>query len=429
MRVLLIGANGFIGSHIAGALIESGQEVIAAVRRPGEFLLRFPGARAIRADLKRDTTPDAWIGRLEGVDAVVNCAGTLQSRFGQRVEAVHLLAPQALFEACRRCGVNRIIHISAVSADTKAGTAYARTKAAAEEALRGTDLDWAILRPSLVYAAGSYGGTSLLRGLAALPKFVPVVGSGEQPFRPIHAMDLAAGIGRILERPDVRRVTLEPAGPEVITLAALLRKLRTWLGLRPARIVRVPVPLAQAMARVGDLFGATTFNSTALRQLEFGNAGNPEEFVRLTDISPTSMDDWLLRQPSHVQDRWHARLYWLRIALRYVLAAFWIASGAIGLWPARPTVLTLLAFAGLSQAGAYTLMVATCTLDIIVGLAIAVRWRPKLLGTIQLLIVAGYTAALGVLAPEMWIDPFGTLVKNVPILVAITIWITLENDR
>lgn len=429
MRILLTGASGFIGSHIAGALIEAGHEVLAAVRRPDDFLIRFPSARAIRADFSRDTMPEAWIDRLEGVDAVINCTGALQTRFGKRIEAVHLLAPRALFEACRRCGAKRIIHVSAVSADAEAGTPYARTKVAAEEALRSTDLDWVILRPSLVYAAGSYGGTSLLRGLAALPGFVPVVGAGEQPFRPIHAVDLATGVIRLLELPEIKRVTLEPAGPEVVTLAVLLQKLRAWLGLGPARLVHIPIWLARAKACVGDLVGAATFNSTALRQLEFGNTGDPTEFIRLTGISPAPIDQWLMRQPSHVQDRWRAHLYWLRIVLRYVLAGLWIASGVIGLWPARETALTLLTFAGLSHAGAYALTVGTCALDIAIGLAVTLRWRPKLLGTVQLITIAGYTIAASIAAPWLWTDLFGVLVKNVPILVAIAIWMVLEDDR
>lgn len=429
MRILVAGANGFIGSHITGALIEAGHHVVAAVRNPGLFLFRFPGAEAISVDFNRDTTPKDWAERLENIDAVVNCAGILRSRLRHKMEAVHLLAPRALFEACARCGVKRVIHVSAVSADADVGTPYASTKAAAEDTLRQTDLDWVILRPSLVYAAGSYGGTSLLRGLAALPGFIPVVGAGEQSFRPIHAVDLAAGIVRLLERSDGGRMTLEPAGPEILPLSSILKNLRAWLGFKPARIVHVPTWLARITARIGDLVSAAAFNTTALRQLEFGNAGDPAEFIRITGVSPAPMRQWLLRQPSHVQDRWHARLYWPRILLRYVLATLWIASGVIGLWPARDTALSLLVFAGFSSAATWALVAGTCVLDIVIGVAIVIRWRTRWLGLIQLAVVAGYTITLSIAAPGLWADPFGVLLKNLPILIAIGIWMVLEDDR
>jgi uncharacterized protein YbjT (DUF2867 family) len=104
-----------------------------------------------------------WTPRLQGVDAVINCAGILQGGRGQSIEAVHHLGPRALFDACVGSGVRRVIQISAISADEAAGTAYASSKKSAEDALRSLDLEWVILRPSLVYARGSYGGTCSVR--------------------------------------------------------------------------------------------------------------------------------------------------------------------------------------------------------------------------------------------------------------------------
>jgi len=96
---------------------------------------------------------------LGGVDAVINCAGALQSGRGQNLHAIHLEAPLALYRACVEEKVRRVVHVSAISANPEARTDYARTKHAAEAALKELDIDWTILRPSLVYAEGSHGGT------------------------------------------------------------------------------------------------------------------------------------------------------------------------------------------------------------------------------------------------------------------------------
>ncbi len=77
--------------------------------------------------------------------------------------------------ACRR-----IIHISAIGASTDGPTAFARTKAQADAHLASLDLDWVILRPTLVLAPAAYGGTAMLRGLAGLPWVVPSVASQVQ---------------------------------------------------------------------------------------------------------------------------------------------------------------------------------------------------------------------------------------------------------
>ncbi len=110
------------------------------------------------------------------------------------MKAIHVDMPRALYAGASRAGVRHVLLISAISARDDVVTDYSLTKLAGEEALRSSGLGWTILRPSLVYGDGSYGGTSLLRGLAALPFFIPVPGKGEYAFSPIHASDLARSV-------------------------------------------------------------------------------------------------------------------------------------------------------------------------------------------------------------------------------------------
>jgi uncharacterized protein YbjT (DUF2867 family) len=144
MRILLLGANGFIGSHVLGRLLSDPHQIRAAVRDPARLKLRFPELEAVRADLNRMLQPADWRPLLEGVDAAINCAGALQSGRGQNLRAVHLDAPLALYHACVEAKVRRVLHLSSISADPEAGTEYARTKHAAEQALKALDLNWTI---------------------------------------------------------------------------------------------------------------------------------------------------------------------------------------------------------------------------------------------------------------------------------------------
>lgn len=324
MRILLTGANGFIGRYLLASLLSAGHDVVPAVRRPAETDRLLPHAASVRANLNIDITPEAWLARLAGIDAVINCAGVLQGGRGQSINAIHAQAPPALFEACQRAGVPRFVQISAISVG--ADTAYAKTKGAADDYLAETSLDWVILRPSIVYAPGAYGGTALFRALSAFPFFIPVPGNGRQPFQPIHIQDLCETILRILADRTLSRVIIVPVGPERLTLRDMFIDLRRWLGFASAPVVSIPLWLVQIAATFGNVFGGS-INETALRQLEYGNAAAPEPFIAATGIQPRRWRDALLAEPAQVQDRWHARLYLLRPLLRLSVALTWLWSG------------------------------------------------------------------------------------------------------
>lgn len=366
--------------------------------------------------------------RLAGIDAVINCAGILQGRPGQSAQAIHAAAPIALFTACGRAGVKRVIQISAISAEAGARTAYAATKREADTFLTRSDLDWVVLRPSLVYAEGAYGGTALFRALAALPIAIPLTGEGDQVFQPIHVEDLCATILHALEGPSINRVIIDPVGPDRLSLKQILGDLRRWLGYPAARFVKVPMPIVSLAARLGDLLGGPV-NRTALRQLEFGNAGDPGPFVAAIGAQPRRWADALLARPSQVQDRWHARVYFLRPLLRWTLAAMWLASGAIGLLQPPKTIGPITSAVGLGVAAVAAAIWASCLLDIAIGIALLVRLRSAILAPLQLAVVAFYTALLTWAVPSLWVDPFGPLLKNLPVMAAVLVLAAIEDDR
>jgi uncharacterized protein YbjT (DUF2867 family) len=424
MRVLLTGANGFLGRYLLARVVGAGHEVIPAVRDPAKADRLLAKPAAIFSDLNQDTDPDIWLPRLEGIDAVINCAGILQGRPGQSIEAIHAAAPKALFAACRQLSVRRVIQISAISAETKAGTDYALTKKSADDFLAATDLDWVILRPSLVFADGANGGTALFRALAALPMAIPIVGDGSQPFQPIHVDDLTSVVLAVLETPAITRMVIDPVGPDRIVLKEMLSDLRRWLGFRPAPFVRLPLTLVRIAARIGDVVGGT-MNSTSVRQLEFGNVGAVEPFVRATGIAPRRWRDALLARPAQIQDRWHSRLFFIRPLLRVAIALTWIFSGIAGLTrpPAEPMV-RLLNTGVPTQAFA-----AACILDVAIGIAVLVRWRPATMALIQTLLVGFYSIVLTIIQPSLWLEPLGPMLKNLPFVAAVLALAAIEPDR
>ena len=434
MQILVTGAYGFIGSHLVAALLETGHEVIGCGRNVAFGRRRFPDAAWIAADFNRDVTAAAWRPRLAGVDAVINCAGILQASPGQSMDAVHHAGPVALFEACREVGVRRVLQISALGAEPEAGTAYADSKHAADRYLAGLDIDWVILKPSLVYAAGSYGGTSLFRGLAALPLAVPLPGGGTQRFQPIHMADLARAVCRLIEPDAPARIRLDAVGPQPMSLREIVLGLRAWLGLPPAPVLAVPMGLVRLTARLGDLSrllgGRLTMTTTSVRQMEFGNVADPGPFVSTVGFEPRGIQAALAANPAHVQDRWHARLYFIRPLLRVSLGLFWILTGVIAVLPTdRSLGLAMIASLGFGPSLAGLVLWVTAALDVTLGGLLLLRWRVGYVGAVQIAVTLGYLVALSLAAPALWLDPLGPLLKAVPLIPATLVMMALEDER
>lgn len=423
MRILVLGAGGFIGRHIVAELLKGGHQPVGAVRREADFARAFPGAAAVACDLARDVAVADWLPRLAGIDAVVNAAGVLS---GAEMEAVHVTAPRALYEACTMAGVKRVVLISAISARREVATDYAHAKLAGEKLLQDGPLDWTILKPSLIVAKGSYGGTSLIRGLAGLPLFTPLVGDGQFAFSPLHARDLARTVRIVCEEGRFNRQVLEPAGPETISLRDLLSRYRLWLGLPPVPFLSIPMGFMRLLAGLGDRMGKGPVSSNSLAQLIAGNEGDGQRFATAIGFTPRSFAQFMAEEPAEVQDRWHARLFFTAPVLKFALVAMWLLSGLIGFFTGLPLAQEVLQALGLPPGLAMPLVVLTCLIDLVICFFILSGRKAT---AVQLIVIAGYTLALTFVLPSLWLDPLGPLLKNIPIVAAVLCHGVLREQR
>ncbi|NLD70648.1 MAG: SDR family NAD(P)-dependent oxidoreductase, partial [Limnobacter sp.] len=175
MLVLVTGGSGFIGSRLIGRLIAAGHRVRSAGRRPARIVAASAQApdrdsriEHVAADFTRDHSTEDWLPRLEGVDVVVNAVGIIRERGPQSFDALHTRAPSALFAACERAGVRRVVQLSALGADEQAASRFHLSKRRADEFLLGLRVSAAVVQPSLVYGPGG-GSARLFDTLASLP--------------------------------------------------------------------------------------------------------------------------------------------------------------------------------------------------------------------------------------------------------------------
>lgn len=419
--ILLLGAAGFIGQHVAIALRDAGHTVIASARNTTR--LTAMGFQTLKADLTDPQvhSADFWCPHVANCTHVINCAGLLTGT-DTAFHAVHVDAPKAVYAA-----MPANAHITLISAvGTQANTPFARYRRLGEEAAQSADIPASILRPGLVLADGSYGGSSLARALAALPYVTPVIGDGEQCFNPIHAADLATLVLETLRNPAVQPI--EIGGPETVTQSSMQADLRKWLGLQPAHPLKIPLPVARILGRIGDALRLAPISATSVAQLNQGVATDITAQSTHFNDKPRAFSAFLNTRPSQTQDLWLARLYLLRPILRLTLAVMWFVSGLIGLL--LPTDAFLPAVTGqLPDAFLITIARIGGVIDLLIALALLRAYRLKQLAWLQFAMVAGYTAGLTLIAPTLWADPFGGLLKNLPILVLILIHRILEEER
>lgn len=250
MRIALTGATGFVGGGVLTRLLRRGHEVRVLVRNTDRAarLRDFGSVELVPGGLDDEA---ALRSLVEGTEAVVHLVGIIAEAKGQTYQRVHVDGTARLAAAAGAAGVRRFVHMSALGARVDAAaTAYLRSKAAGEDAVRRSGLAHTILRPAIIAGPGNVP-LKLMCDVLRLAPVLPVVGNGRYRMQPVWLDDVAEVFAVALERPDLVG-TFDIAGPEQLTWHEMMDRLEAALGVRRPRI-GVPLPLVRLGAMAGDL--------------------------------------------------------------------------------------------------------------------------------------------------------------------------------
>ncbi|MBI1890408.1 MAG: NAD(P)H-binding protein [Burkholderiales bacterium] len=419
MKVLVCGAGGFIGRHVCSALEECGHTVVRGMRKA-------IAANELAIDFMSDLHAENWLPRLRGIDAVINAVGILDDGRHASFSAIHRDAPMALFDACERVGVKRVIQISALGGNAAGDlTPYMKTKREADAHLMASSLNWSILRPSLV--VGLDGASSrFFRMLASLP-LIGLPGKGDQSLQPVHIDDLCAAVVSLLKPNALSRQIIDVVGPQEMTYREMLSAYREAMCLRAPIWVPIPMSVMRVCARLAASLRLGVLSPDTLRMLEEHNVADSTTLANLLGRPPKGVSSWFAGVVPEML-RAQAIMAWTLPLLRIALAIVWITTAmmSLGVYPVDQS-LDLLQAVGLRGESAMAALLGAGVLDAALGLA-TLAFPGRMLWRFQFGLIVFYTLVITLFLPQYWLHPFGPLLKNIPILAALAVLDSVESN-
>ncbi|QWD68290.1 complex I NDUFA9 subunit family protein [Polynucleobacter sp. VK25] len=239
--ILLIGGNGFVGRVIAAQLQLAGYSVLVPTSHlsAARELRMLPKVHLEEADIHEFDELQNLCGRVKPNGAVINLVGVLHDKpakpYGAVFKAAHVELPKNIITAMQMHGLKRYLHMSALGADSHGPSMYQRSKGDGEAAVKASNLDWTIFRPSVIFGAQDQF-INLFSKLTKLFPAMPLANSQAQ-FQPVSVDDVATAFVHSLSMPKTIHHAYDLVGPTVYTMKEIVefaaRKAKTSCAIIP----------------------------------------------------------------------------------------------------------------------------------------------------------------------------------------------------
>ena len=239
--ILLIGGNGFVGRVIAAQLQIAGYSVLVPTGHlvAARELRMLPKAHVEEADIHEFDELQSLCGRIQPDGAVINLVGVLHDKpalpYGKVFKAAHVELPKNIITAMQLHGLKRYLHMSALGADSQGPSMYQRSKGDGEAAVKASNLDWTIFRPSVIFGAQD----QFINLFSKLTKLFPAMplANHQAKFQPVSVDDVASAFVKSLSMPQTIRRSYDLVGSTVYTMKEIVefaaRKAKTSCAIIP----------------------------------------------------------------------------------------------------------------------------------------------------------------------------------------------------
>ncbi|HLD09175.1 MAG TPA: complex I NDUFA9 subunit family protein [Methylophilaceae bacterium] len=286
-QVCVLGGSGFVGSSIVNQLSEAGYEVkvLARRREASKHLILLPNVQVADCDVMDDA---ALAKEIKGADAVVNVIGILHESKKATFKAIHVELPKRITAICKKLGVKRLLHMSALQASKNAPSAYLRSKAAGEAAVmaQAEYVQVTIFRPSVIFGRGD----NFLNLFSTLVKLMPaiVLAKPDAKFQPIWVEDVAKALVNSLQNVDTYGNSYDLGGPRIYSLRELVQFVVFVLG-KKRMILGLNDKLSYMQAQVLELLPVKLMTRDNIDSMQVDSV-TMGDFPKVFGFKPTSME-------------------------------------------------------------------------------------------------------------------------------------------
>jgi uncharacterized protein YbjT (DUF2867 family) len=245
--VTVFGGSGFLGRNVVRALAKRDYRIRVAVRRPELAGYLQPAGRvgqihAVQANLRYPASVEA---AMRDSHVAINLVGILAESGAQSFEAVQAAGAGTVARAAAAVGA-RMVHVSAIGADDKSSSRYARSKAAGETAVLAAVATANILRPSVVFGPEDQF-SNRFAALARMSPMLPLIGEGLTKMQPVYVGDVATAVADAVDGKTKEGATYELGGPEVLSMREIMEIILATTE-RQRMLVSLPFGLAKLQA-------------------------------------------------------------------------------------------------------------------------------------------------------------------------------------
>ncbi|HEX3710370.1 MAG TPA: complex I NDUFA9 subunit family protein [Pseudolabrys sp.] len=273
--ITVYGGSGFLGRHVVRALAKRDYRIRVAVRRPElanhlQPLGRVGQIHAVQANIRNGASVEA---AARDAHVLINLVGILFERGRQRFEAVHAYGAEQVALAAHAHGT-RLVHVSAIGADENSPSAYARSKAKAEQLVRSAQAGAIVMRPSILFGPED-DFFNRFAAMARIAPALPLVGGGHTRFQPVFVGDVATAIANAVDGNAIEGTTYELGGPDVRTFKELMQFVLTTIE-RKRLLPPIPFGVAKLQAMLLQFMPAPLLTPDQVELLRVDNVVSQE---------------------------------------------------------------------------------------------------------------------------------------------------------
>lgn len=286
-RIFITGGSGFVGQNIVRAI--QGHTLRLLMRTPASATAEA-GIEHVQGDV---TDPASLDGKMDGCDIVVHLVGIIEETGNATFDNVIRQGTENVVAEARRAGVRHFIHMSALGARNDPRYGYHTAKYMAEQAVIHSGLTYTIFRPSVIFGPGD-GFITTLAGVVKSFPVIPVVGSGQTKFQPVHIGDVADAFARAVNDPDgTANKVYELGGDRPYTYEEMLDAIARELGKSKPKI-KVPVGLMKMVVRTTQPLPRALrppVTSEQLKMLSLDNSTGDSATETLIGRKPVALEE------------------------------------------------------------------------------------------------------------------------------------------